>query len=232
MGVIREDPPLLPGTLRAVLAGAIAQEPVRVVVDVREQAAWLLAEALDDPRGDARFMPVPAATVEPRVFAAARAGTAFAAAHLRVTAPTLMFFRREGKAEAWFRAQFGDADWPSYRGSSKRLGYAAEGLACIGVSAHVQPSLAVEIAAHEVFHLAHPGRDEDDAYAYGNYAGDVLAMTGRVANFVTPDRLGDARPGDVQVTSAGEVLWNLGSAGEPSWETPYVRCPVDCERRT
>jgi hypothetical protein len=53
-------------------------------------------------------------------------------------------------------------------------------------------------------------------------------VTGRVGRVVHPDRH-EAEPGDVQITAAGEVLWNLGGRGEPDWQRPYVKCPVPIE---
>lgn len=210
-----------------VLGNEPLGESVRVIRDPREEVEWLHAEVLDDPAGGARYLLVRTADVDARVASAARAGLKFAAAHLGVAPPALAFFRLEGSAEAWYRHTFGSADWPSYRGRRGRLGHAAVALRSIAVSAEVPPTLAAEIAAHEVFHLAFAGRDERDARAYGAYAAAVLTMRGLVARVLVDNEHLDARPGDVRVTADREVLWNLGSVGAHDWQRPYVRCPVD-----
>jgi hypothetical protein len=182
----------------------------------------LYAEVLDDPNGNTWYMLVEDRDVDPAITRAARMGRDFASAHLGVTAPPLAFFRPEGKEGANYRRQYGRADWPAYRGEGNRLGHA--GFGSIAVNADVPPLLAIEIAAHEVFHVARAGRPERDARDYGAYASGVLTAGGSVARvFVDGDDLASAAAWDVRVSGSGTVLWNL----DWGWCSPYVTCPVN-----
>ena len=121
-------------------------------------------------------------------------------------------------------------------------GHADRSTRTIGVRADIDAELAVEVAAHEVYHLTQSGRDpqaeEDTAANYGEWTADILVGDGRIAGvyplfdmFPGEAFAGEAEPGDVLITHIERrttVFRNRGSRDSPHWEPHSTPCPVSC----
>ncbi len=79
----------------------------------------------------------------------------FASAHLGLSRPEMRFYTPETPSELAYRKEYGAVEWLSFKGYEWN-GHADRLLKTIGVRADIDPRLALEVAAHEVFHLTQP----------------------------------------------------------------------------
>ena len=196
--------------------------------------------------GDVQYALVLNHHVDESVRKGAEAGRNFASVHLGLEPlPAMRFYTPETPAERAYRREYGVVEWLSFKGSAWN-GHADKWTKTIGVRADIAPRLALEVAAHEVFHLTQPkgdaGRDiereEADAQAYGQWVSDALLdERGRLTKVHVHD--GFPYGGETLVGVAdhlelvlarddGKVdLWrNFGSKASPRWCKHYVVCPI------
>jgi hypothetical protein len=172
--------------------------------------------------------------VDPALRAAAEVGRDFAAAHLGIEPPALVFFaERSTGAGPQFLSSVFEAPQPI-------VGISNAESWTIGVRSDVDAALAVEAGAHETFHVAQGGESDDRelaATAYGRWAREVICPLGiahaaHVLNeFPYGGTLRDAAStGDVVIARYGDghpsVFRNLGSRSWPEWHLHRTPCPV------
>ena len=161
----------------------------------------------------------------------------------------MRFYTPETPAERAYRKEYGVAEWLSFKGSAWN-GHADKWTKTIGVRADIDPKLAVEVSAHEVFHLTQLKGDsgwdteleEADAHAYGRWVADALLDE---RGCLTKVHVHDGYPygGEtlagiadhlelVLARDEGTVdLWrNFGSTDSPRWCKHYVVCPIATQR--
>lgn len=176
------------------------------------------------------------------VVAGALTGCLFAVSHLGIPKPYGRFFREESAGHRAYRAAYGMADWVSFNQSPVH-GLAHRATHSIGVHADLDPLYAVEVAAHETFHLtqsdaADPDLREREAEAYGQWAAGVLVQQGRLARVFAIDGYpysgetlaGTAEQWDVVVCAKG-VFRNFDSRMKPRWVPHWQTCPVPTRSR-
>lgn len=176
-----------------------------------------IVESWGRPGGPVSYRLVSRQEVRQDVREAAEAGRDFAAAQLRITPPTMRFYLPGRSPDGlWF-------DGPNQNGHADRS------TRTIGVRADISAALAVEVAAHEVFHLTQSGlraaNDEREALAYGKWAADrMLTRQGKLRRLFLCEKhphldefAGDATPDDVLVDNEGGVWWNDGTTRDPFW---------------
>lgn len=137
----------------------------------RFATARRIAAAWNDRSGDTVYVVVPDRLAVPEdVRRAAERGFKFAVDDLELSRPPgLHFFAADRDARQLFPNRFPLA-WPSFRDIGRTLGLANAATWTVGVDADLTSRWALEVAAHEVFHLAAPGASEAEAEAYGRWA--------------------------------------------------------------
>lgn len=190
----------------------------------------MLAELWNDPSalgcmGGATYAVVRSREVSGQLRAATTRARDFAAAHLRIEGPRVYSYAAARPLE--------------HRPTFRRMpahGFAALQMGAIAVRCDIDVEIAVEVAAHEVFHVARPDRSEKEALAYGEWAASVLFDRGRLVGVhrcAANERAGDiaADHGDVLVVAGSggraSVHRQWGGRSASAWAPHWRACPVE-----